>query len=98
MDLEWMEKTLERLKNEVDTILDNMEDRYGPKELPNGRVVNAIISSKEDQLKAATAVMEKIPKMLQALDELRAKEEAKVEARGKAEISSQAEKWLQNRK
>lgn len=94
LDLEWMEVQISALKEQVQNILANPQDRYGPKELPNGKVVNAIIESRGDQLKTATAIMEKLPKMLQAIDELREKEDQKVEARGKKEINGQAKRWL----
>lgn len=88
VELDWLETQISLLKKEVEDILSNLSDRYGPKELPNGKVVEALVSSREDQLKTATIVMEKIPKMLQALDELREKEEAKKVARGSASIPS----------
>lgn len=81
LELEYMEEKITRLKEAVDDILDNLADRYGPKELPNGKIVQGLISSKESQLKDATSVLEKIPKMLAALDELRQREDAKIETR-----------------
>jgi hypothetical protein len=36
--------------------------------------------------------------LLEVVDKLRSVEEAKVEVRGKVEMSSMAEKWMKNRK
>lgn len=97
LELQYMEEKIKLLKKAVDNILKNLADRYGPRELPNGKVVEALISTKEQQLKDATAVLEKLPKMLAALDELREKEEKKIATRGDKEISGHASKWLQDR-
>ena len=97
IELEWLETQIKVLKDQVEAMLANLEDRYGPRALPNGKIVEALISSKEDQIKTAATIMEKIPKMLQALDELRSREEAKLETRGNVAISTQAEEFLKNR-
>lgn len=77
-ELDWMEQIFIRLKDEVDNILNNLSDRRGPKEMPNGRIVqNAIISTKEQQLKAATDIMEKLQKMIPALESMREREDIK---------------------
>lgn len=86
-ELEWMEQVFTRLKDEVDNILNNLNDRRGPKEMPNGRIVdNAIISTKEQQLKAATDIMEKLQKMIPALEAMREKEEEKSNVRGGGQV------------
>jgi hypothetical protein len=86
-ELDWMENVFIRLKDEVDNILDNLSDRRGPKEMPNGRVVqDAIISTKDQQLKAATDIMEKLQKMIPALEAMREKEESKSIVRGGGEV------------
>lgn len=81
LELEYMEQKIQLLKEAVDRMLEDPQDRYGPKELPNGKVVDALIKDRESQVKDATSILEKIPKMLQALDELRQREEAKLETR-----------------
>ena len=88
-ELDWMEQVFSRLQTEVDNILNNLCDRRGPKEMPNGRIVeNAIISTKEQQLKAATDIMEKLQKMIPALETMREKEDKKKEAiRGDQDLS-----------
>lgn len=91
-ELDWMEQVFSRLKDEVDNILNNLSDRRGPKEMPNGRIVqDAIISTKEQQLKAATDIMEKLQKMIPALEAMREKEELKKEARGGQSVNPMME-------
>lgn len=97
LELQYMEEKIKLLKKAVDGILKNLADRYGPKELPNGKVVEALISSKEQQLKDATTILEKLPKMLYALNELREQEEKRIATRGDKEVSGHAAKWLKDK-
>lgn len=89
LELEWLEKKIKALQDAIDNYdLSDLKDRYGPKEMPNGRVVNAIISTREDQMKSVAFIMEKLPKMLASLDELRQKEEAaKIETRANTQMN-----------
>jgi hypothetical protein len=67
--------------------LENLQDRIDYKETKNGGMMRTIIASKEDQMKAVAFILEKLPKMLQSLDELREKDAKKAEiARGGGEI------------
>jgi hypothetical protein len=81
-ELIWMDEKLAQFRKQVDEFMDDPKDRYGPKEMPNGKVVQALISSREEQVVKAMAIMEKIPKVAAAVDELREKEAAKREVRG----------------
>jgi len=77
-ELDWLDKKIKSLQAAIDSYdLSNLTDRRGPKELPNGKVVNGVIATQEQQLKAVTDIMEKLQKMLPALDAMREKEEAK---------------------
>lgn len=87
LEREWLEEKFRKFQKALDNYdLDNLMDRYGPKELPNGKVVNAIIESRTDQLKAVMYILERLPKMLASLDELRAKDDKIAKARAGQEI------------
>ena len=99
LELDWLEGKVAQLKMAIDNYdIANLEDRYGPKEMPNGKVVQGIIKDKESQMKDIVMVMEKLAKMLPSLDEMREKEAAKVETRGGVQMGSQAKEWLEKRK
>ncbi len=70
-----------QLKTWKDYIIANpiaeVVDRRGPKELPNGKVVDGVIATKEQVIKSVQETMDKYLKMLAVVDDLRAKEEAK---------------------
>jgi hypothetical protein len=89
LELQYLEDKIASMRKALDTYnLDDLQHEYGPKELPNGRVVNGIINSKNDQLKTVAFIMEKLPKMLSALDELREKEDKKkLATKGDVEMS-----------
>lgn len=88
LEIEWLEMKIKQLQAAVDNYdLENLEDRMDYKETKNGGFMRTIIASKEDQMKAVAFIMEKLPKMMQALKELRM-EEDKIEqlARGGVDI------------
>lgn len=89
LELEWLELKLKQTRQAIDNYdLDNLIDRYGPRAMPNGKIVDALVSSKEDQLKTVMIILEKLPKMLQGLAELREKEaRSKIITKGDVEIS-----------
>lgn len=89
VELFWLEKKISELQQAVDNYsLEKLEDRYGPRAMPNGKIVDALVSSKEDQLKTVAFIMEKLPKMLQGLDDLREKEDKrKALTKGDVEVS-----------
>ena len=75
-ELVWAEEQLASWKAYIDANpMHTLEDRINYKETKAGGVIPMVIASKEDQLKSIAMIMEKLPKMLQALDELRQKEE-----------------------
>jgi len=98
LELDWMEKKVKQLQAAIDAYdLENLKDRVDYKQTKTGGVMPMVIASIEDQMKAVAMIMEKLPKMLQALDELRQKEEEKIAARGNKQIQGQAQGWLKNR-
>lgn len=75
MDLQFLEEELESCKAYVKSInLVDLQDRRGPKEMPNGKVVDSVICTKEQQAKSKLEVLEKIAKMLPSIDEMREKQ------------------------
>ena len=56
-----------------------------------------VIASIESQGKFIQETMKNYLALLEVVDKLRKIEEAKVEVRGKGEMSSMAEDWLKNR-
>jgi hypothetical protein len=90
LELEWMTKKVTQLQAAIDNYdLLNLKDRVENKQTKNGGIIPMVIASKEDQLKSIAMIMEKLPKMLQALDELRQKEDEikQTKVRGAQELT-----------
>ena len=89
MELEWLERKFQEAQMAIDNYdLKNLQDRYGPRMMPNGKIVDALIESRSDQLKTIMYIMEKLPKMVSSLDELREKEaKKKLLTKGDVELS-----------
>lgn len=86
LELEWMEKKVAELQAAIDSYdLLNLKDRVDYKQTKTGGVIPMVIASKEEQMKSIAMIMEKLPRMLQALDELREKAD-KQEAKAGGEI------------
>jgi hypothetical protein len=64
----------------------------------NGGSIPMVIASIEQQGKFIQDTMKNYLALLKEVDLMRQLEEKKVEVRGKAEMSTQAEEWLKNRK
>lgn len=74
LELEWMERKVAELQAAIDSYdLLNLKDRVDYKQTKTGGVIPMVIASKEEQMKSIAMIMEKLPRMLQALDELREK-------------------------
>ena len=61
-------------------------------------MIPMVIASIESQGKFIQETMKNYLALLEVVEKLREKEEAKVEVRGKAELGSMAEDFLKNRK
>jgi len=75
-----------------------LEDRWGKKEMPKGGFAWVVTATAEQQIKCVQDTLTKYLQLLEVVDNLRSKEEAKIETRGKVELGSQAERFLKNRK
>ena len=98
-ELEFLEKQLEELKEYIEANpYSTLTDRMQYKETKNGGMVSVCVANKESQRKDLTQALKDYAEILRTVDVMREKQEAKkVETRGGAEISSQAEEFLKSR-
>lgn len=98
-ELDWSEKQLQSWKAYVDSHpLHELKDRIEWKPTSKGGMLPMVIASIEAQGKFIQETMKNYLALLEVVDKLRKAEEAKIEVRGKTEVSSMAEDWLKNRK
>jgi hypothetical protein len=94
-ELVWAEEQLHSWKAYIDAHpLHTMVDRIEWKPTAKGGMIPMVIASIEAQGKFIQETMKNYLALLEVVDNLRSKEEAKVVPRGGAKISSQAEKFL----
>lgn len=98
-ELDWAEQQLSSWKEYVDANpLHLLKDRIEWKPTAKGGMLPMVIASIESQGKFVQETMKNYLALLEQVDKLREKEEAKkVETRGGAELSSQAEEFLNSR-
>lgn len=98
-ELNWSEEQLKSWKAYVDANpLHLLEDRIKWKETKAGGAMPMVIASIEAQGKFVQETMKNYLALLEQVDKLREKEEAKkVETRGGAELGSMAEDFLKGR-
>ncbi len=98
-ELNWAEEQLASWKQYVDANpMHKLKDRIEWKPTSRGGTMPMVIASIESQGKFIQETMKNYLALLEVVDRLRKLEEAKVEVRGAGGMSSQAEKWLKNRK
>lgn len=98
-ELDWAEQQLETWKAYVDANpLHTMKDRIEWKPTSKGGTIPMVIASIEQQGKFIQDTMKNYLSLLEVVNNLREKEEAKVEVRGNSQMSSLAEDFLKNRK
>lgn len=98
-ELEWAEQQLQSWKAYVDANpLHELKDRIEWKPTAKGGMLPMVIASIEQQGKFIQETMKNYLALLEVVDKLREKEEAKVEIRGKGELSGAAEEFLKSRK
>jgi len=99
VELDWAEQQLQSWKAYVDANpLHELKDRIEWKPTSKGGMLPMVIASIEAQGKFLQETMKNYLALLEVVDKLRKIEEAKVEIRGKGEMSTMAEEWLKNRK
>jgi hypothetical protein len=98
-ELDWAEEQLSSWKAYVDANpLHELKDRIEWKPTAKGGMLPMVIASIEQQGKFIQETMKNYLALLEVVDKLREKEEAKVEIRGKGELSGAAEEFLKSRK
>jgi len=98
-ELDWAEEQLNSWKAYVDANpLHELEDRIQFRETKTGGAIPMVIASIESQGKFVQDTMKNYLALLEQVNKLREKEEAKIEVRGKGELGSMAEDFLKERK
>lgn len=98
-ELEWAEQQLATWKSYIDANpLHELKDRIEMKPTARGGLMPMVIASIEQQGKFLQDTMKNYLALLKEVDSMRAAEEAKVEIRGKGELSGAAGEWLKERK
>jgi hypothetical protein len=98
-ELEFLENKLQELKGYIEANpFSQLTDRMAWKETKGGGAIPICIANKEAQRKDLTQALKDYAEILRTVDSMREKEEAKVEVRGKGELSSMAEEFLKSRK
>lgn len=98
-ELDWAEEQLTSWKAYVDANpMHELKDRIEWKPTAKGGMLPMVIASIEAQGKFIQETMKNYLALLEVVDKLRSLEEAKVEVRGKVEMSNMAEKWMKSRK
>ena len=98
-ELEWAEQQLVSWKAYVNANpLHELKDRIEWKPTAKGGMLPMVIASIEAQGKFIQETMKNYLALLEVVEKLREKEEAKVEVRGNGELSSMAEDFLRSRR
>jgi hypothetical protein len=98
-ELDWAEQQLASWKQYVDANpLHELKDRIEWKPTAKGGMLPMVIASIEAQGKFIQETMKNYLALLEVVEKLREKEEAKVEIRGNGELSSMAEDFLKSRR
>lgn len=98
-ELDWAEQQLSSWKAYVDAHpLHELTDRIEWKPTSKGGLIPMVIASIEAQGKFIQETMKNYLSLLEVVNNLREKEQSKIETRGKAELGTLANKFLQNRK
>ena len=98
-ELDWAEQQLASWKAYVDANpMHELKDRIEWKPTAKGGMLPMVIASIESQGKFIQETMKNYLALLEVVEKLREKEEAKVEVRGNGELSAMAEDFLRSRR
>ena len=87
-ELEWAEEKLAEWRQYIDANpIPGLEDRVQFKQTSNGGAIPMVIASIESQIKSLRDTMKEYLALLEVVDKLREKEEAKQEVRGSQELN-----------
>ena len=97
-ELEFLEKKLQELKDYIEANpFSSLTDRLAWKETKGGGAIPICIANREAQRKDLTQALKDYVDILRSVEAMREKEEAKIESRGKGEVTGQAGNWVKNR-
>jgi hypothetical protein len=86
-ELDFAETQLSTWKKYIETNpIHKIVDRWGKKEMPKGGFAMVVTSTAEQQIKCVQETLAKYLQLLEVVNNLREKEEAKKEARGNTEV------------
>ena len=86
-ELNFAEQQLESWKEYIKSNpINKVEDRWGKKEMPKGGYAWVVTASAEQQIKCIQDTLTKYLQLLEVVNNLREKEEARKEARGTATV------------
>lgn len=93
-ELDWAEEKLGEWREYVDkNPLNSLKDRVEWKPTAKGGAIPMVIASIEQQIKSVRDTMKEYLALLDVVDKLREKEEAKAEVRGSQEINGKMSKF-----
>ena len=93
-ELDWSEEKLGEWREYVDkNPLNSLKDRVEWKPTAKGGAIPMVIASIEQQIKSVRDTMKEYLALLDVVDKLREKEEAKAEVRGSQEINGKMSKF-----
>ena len=97
-ELDFAEKQLEAWKKYVeDNPINKLKDRVEWRTTKTGGSIPLVIASIEQQGKFIQETLKNYLALLEVVDKLREREEAKIEVRGKEKVVGQASKWLKDK-
>ena len=97
-ELDFAEQQLSSWREYIDANpINEIKDRWGKKEMPKGGQTWVVTATAEQQIKCVQDTLAKYLQLLEVVDKLREKEEAKIESRGKGEVIGQAGSWLKGK-
>lgn len=98
-ELEFLEQKAQELKEYIAAKpFSTLKDRFAYKETKGGGVIPICVANEEVQRKDLTQALKDYAEIIQTINKMREQEVAKVELRGKSELSDQADAWLKDRK
>ena len=94
-ELDWAEEKLAEWRQYVDAnAIAGLSDRVQLKQTANGGAIPMVIASIEQQIKSIRDTMKEYLALLEVVDKLREKEEAKLEIRGSQEVNGKMSKFV----
>jgi len=97
-ELIWLEKRVWEIKADVDAHPYNkLRDRTVTLSTPTGDK-EVVVANIEAQKKSLREAYKEYAQLIEVIDKLREKEEAKIEARGKSEIPPDQMLWMQEKR